>query len=513
MRPKRPKDTDTGAKKSIPILLAPEEAMKAAKDQDLLFGTSSQLMREDSPSFVRDLQTAIEASESLDHFVDINDIENSKPRSSEASFSLLTASRKLWSEAARDSHGELLDVEVLDLATTPNIQQSISTINIKPSRTVEEGLTLEISDRAWTSVNDFASPTPMQIETAKEAPKISGQTIHENAPLLPRSIAEAALRARRKSRSPVKKTKVPVVSKEPIPGMPRFQAYTMNELGKAISGYGFKPIKGRDTLIALLEKCWESKNRLALQSLPPNTNVPSVAPATDTAILEKDKKKSVAKRRGRPSKFDGVPTVEEVLAKTSIETSISPVKPRGRPRKTAMLAPTNDKSASGECVGISKTLPNPTTPMKRIRTARKPPADDIEDPNPPPTPSPPRRRTPLSPPQALSLANSGRTTTTKVPTGPSFSSQTQPDLFAKITEAITTFPPTHDPKNMTWYEKILVYDPIVLEDLATWLNTEGLGRVGVDEEVHPGAVRAWCEERSVCCLWKENLRGGARKRY
>ena len=46
-----------------------------------------------------------------------------------------------------------------------------------------------------------------------------------------------------------------------------------------------------------------------------------------------------------------------------------------------------------------------------------------------------------------------------------------------------------------------------------WLNIEGLGRVGVDEEVGPITVRSWCEGRGVCCLWRENLRGGARKRY
>ena len=58
-----------------------------------------------------------------------------------------------------------------------------------------------------------------------------------------------------------------------------------------------------------------------------------------------------------------------------------------------------------------------------------------------------------------------------------------------------------------------MYDPIVLEDLAAWLNTVGLGTVGVDEEVSALEVRGWCEKNSVCCLWKENLRGEKRKRW
>jgi len=54
---------------------------------------------------------------------------------------------------------------------------------------------------------------------------------------------------------------------------------------------------------------------------------------------------------------------------------------------------------------------------------------------------------------------------------------------------------------------ILLYDPIVLEDLAAWLNTKGLGRVGVDEEVGAEVVKEWCEGRSVCCLWRQGRNG------
>ncbi|MCJ1389974.1 5'-flap endonuclease, partial [Xylographa bjoerkii] len=488
VRQKKPRDTATTAKKSAPILMTPEEAMKATKDQDLLFGTSSQLMREDSPSFVRDLQAAIQASESLEEVVDFNDEEITKPKLSATSLSVLTASKKLWSEAARDSQGELLDVEMIDLANTPDVQQLKKiNINSEPLRMGKGTSAPSTTDKTWKFVNDFASPAPIQPETTLDVFNIPGDDLYESVRSLPRCVAEAALRGRTKSRSPVKKTKLPVASNEPTKEMPRFQAYTTNELRKAISGYGFKPMKNRDAMVVLLEKCWESKTRLALQSLAPNTNIQSLAPINDVVIAEKGSKKSSTKRKGRPSKFDGVPSVEEVLAKTSVEPSISPVKPRGRPRKNTTLSTAKDNIAAGAGKATSETLLKPT---KSKRKAHKPPKDDIEDPNPPPTPSPPRRRTPISPPQALPLANPALATTTKILLRDSFSSQTQPDLFAKITEAVTTFPPTHDPKNLTWYEKILLYDPIVLEDLATWLNTEGLGRVGVDEEIHPRAVRA-----------------------
>ena len=171
-------------------------------------------------------------------------------------------------------------------------------------------------------------------------------------------------------------------------------------------------------------------------------------------------------------------------------------KPRGRPKKD----PTN-----------------PTTPpRKRKRKAVLSEAlvsaadDEIYDSS-PPTPSPPRRRSPPKSPGQLQLSQPLETLTTKA--SAAIKGKDRALLFSQITKAVTTFPPTHDDKNLTWYEKMLLYDPIVLEDLAVWLNTEGLGRVDEDDEVSPEIVKEWCEEKSICCVWKENLRGGTRGRW
>jgi hypothetical protein len=53
----------------------------------------------------------------------------------------------------------------------------------------------------------------------------------------------------------------------------------------------------------------------------------------------------------------------------------------------------------------------------------------------------------------------------------------------------------------------------VLEDLTVWLNTGALENIGWDGEVEPKIVKKWCESKGICCLWKENLRGGSRSRY
>jgi hypothetical protein len=90
-------------------------------------------------------------------------------------------------------------------------------------------------------------------------------------------------------------------------------------------------------------------------------------------------------------------------------------------------------------------------------------------------------------------------------------------LFRAITAAITSQPRSMSSKHPTWYEKILMYDPILLEDLTRWLNTDpaGLAAQGWEEEIGADTVMRWCRERSVCCLWKESGRnrgvGGVKK--
>ena len=102
-----------------------------------------------------------------------------------------------------------------------------------------------------------------------------------------------------------------------------------------------------------------------------------------------------------------------------------------------------------------------------------------------------------------------------------------------------------------------MYDPIVLEDLTAWLHCQGVsmdilkgdnceqtkrpkkgkgkgkgkapeqalelvdaGGQRVDNrpeiekvDLKPTIVQKWCEHNSICCLWKEGLRGGVRQRY
>lgn len=181
--------------------------------------------------------------------------------------------------------------------------------------------------------------------------------------------------------------------------------------------------------------------------------------------------------------------------------------------------------------------------------------DEISDAEPVLTPSPPRRRRSASPTAKPSLdmlvdgsplsklrerapATVSAAATVK-PGEPQWTSIRE-RIFPKITAAVKDAPRGNDPSKPTWYQKILMYDPITLEELTAWLNEQGLrvqvrkqkakpkkrgrkkrvadgnvlGEAVVDEweiqqeHLQPWMVQKWCEERSICCVWAGGGWGG-----
>ncbi len=469
------------------ILLSPESAVKNAKNQELIFGTSSQLARDESPAFLKDLQLAIKESELT--------VEQEQPqakgyefldlpsgRSRSSTVRARTASKSLWSAASRDTDGSLVEVEIVNLADTP-----------KPIPTIAERTRVpKIPDSPEPKLKGEARASSHAGEIVSDAPKFNlndtadlQQQPKEADLVMPRSVAEAALRNRPRNKSPVKN---PSAAKPTISQMPNYQGFTDIQLRKEVASYRFKPIKNRDAMIILLERCWKSKNSMALQELPANVNIPP--PAAENADSETSRQASPPKKGERQPKGSN-----GVAATNDKGENAPPKKPRGRPKKDPTSMPPKrkrkTKSALSEAFVTSAD-------------------DQIYDSN-PPTPSPPKRRSPPKLPGQLQLTQPVETSSAS--NAVASKDQIRADLFSQITKAVTTYPPTHDAKNPTWYEKMLMYDPIILEDLTIWLNTEGLGKVGEDDEVSPGLVKEWCEQKSVCCLWRENLRGGARGRW
>lgn len=499
-RPKSPVKRTLKVRKGYaeaPILLSPESALKQSGNQDFVFGTSSQLAREESPTLLRDLHEAMQVSNEVDDddpFADI--LLDSESRGG----ALISAKRNLWSAAARDIAGDLLEVEVVDLVDSPVFTGKTKSPVV---RKAVEPLASKRDEKVWRDVEESTGMENQTDQTIKEPRKAIGPLEAAiRAELLSSPSSKSTSKAptlkksktQRKDQSPSRQPKAPAKTKSTKitdSQVPDFSAYTTAQLAKEIASYHFKPVKNRDQMITLLEKCWEGKNRMALGAL--GTNVLSQPPI------------EASKLAAPPSSQVG---------------TASPKRPRGRPREQSIVAsPTKrkvgrpKKSDTIEFLEMDSDTPlsQVRTPKKAKKKGREVAVEDISDSDTANRPSHPRRQASQAktPPRPLKLV-----TDLDIDTSPELSpTSCQALLFTHITRAVKNGPPSKDLSNPSWNEKVLLYDPIILEDLTVWLNTGALEKVGWDGEVEPQEVKKWAESKSICCLWKGNLRGGARSRY
>ena len=469
-----------------PILLSPGSALKQVGNQDFVFGTSSQLAREDSPTLLRDLHEAMQASNELCRDSLADSIPEPEPLSNQGRSNLLT-NRNLWSAASRDAGGELMEVDIVDLTgSSSRLQQPNMQGNDTSTR-----LAIYKDDEVHHDVDRLTKSSLMD-----EMPKIGPLEAAIRSELLSSPMSRNTISGSSLKASDVSQAELsPKAKKSPVKNvfdpaeMPDFSSFTTAHLAKQIASYRFKPIKSRDQMILLLEKCWEGKHRSALTAL--DTNHKSVA-CTESF------------NSNLPS---------------AIETASPTKRPRGRPRKESIsLSPPKLKFKKSKVTpnvehlepDIDASLSKPGTP-KKSRKKGKEQVEDISSLAAPLTPSPPRRQASQPGTALLPLELSA---SADIDSSPQLSpTSSQKLLFSYISRAVTAAPPAKDSSNPSWHEKLLLYDPIILEDLTIWLNTGALEQAGWDGEVEPKEVKRWCESKSICCLWKENLRGGARSRY
>ncbi|TGO39711.1 hypothetical protein BHYA_0049g00470 [Botrytis hyacinthi] len=462
-----------------PILLSPESALKQVGNQDFVFGTSSQLAREDSPSLLRDLHDAMQASNELD---DYDDPFISPPtKIAERAKAVIAAKRNLWSIAARDDHGDLMDIETVDLAHIPVAKPDRIILSQKPSSWITP------AKNEWFDIDEIEDnrPPSTQVPVRQMGPIEMAINLElSNSPLQPNtSPKDVSTSSPRKKNTKASVTKG-TPKKTTAAKMPDYESFTTPQLSREIQKYKFKQIKSRKKMIDLLVQCFESQNRPALGVLQGNIPITSQEPSGIS--------KAVAS------------------SSTQVEPSISSSqRVRGQSTKNTATTKSKAKSKITDSVAISEM--DSDTPLSELRTSKKSkkgkqPIEDVSDSDHPMTPSPLRR----SPSQIWKASKALKLSPAK---NDQDDEAQQAQLFTHIYTAIASAPPSQDPSNPSWHEKILLYDPIVLEDLASWLNTGALGKVGWDGEVAPKEVKRWCESKSICCLWKENQGGGARSRY
>jgi hypothetical protein len=473
-------------------LLSPESALQRLHRQEVLFGTSSQLARDESPPLIRRIQQAIreseaeaEASATISHqAADASHSLHGKK------FSTFTTRRALWSAAARDDENKLLEEDVTSWhpAVLPRderhslMEKEGSFVDIEAMHSDENPLSEEKQDSGFYSIEEFAD--------GKDCPP-----------------------------HPDCKPSNDVVST------------SITQLDSPVDG----PTKADSSFVDI-----ENFEQHDVTEDPRSTATASVT--YDHMKLLKDRE---------PLASNMSPTKE-------------PVKKRGRPPKSAKTSPAKQikalnaspKKKSKFSTQKSSLLP-PSTPQKKPKNKKFADIDEIEDSEAesPLTPTPPRRvlgRNSVTPlqlrpsEQATSDLSSDETKhqqeianklkaekiaaarVAKAEAANLLEIAVREDLFPKITATVKGAPRTTDPSKPSWYERILMYDPIVLEDLTAWLNMQGVrsaltlkrkakgkkpaneGLAGdndetevVEKELETKMVQKWCEENSICCLNRE----------
>lgn len=485
------------------VVLSPDAVFKTLDDQNLIFGTCSQLERDDSPETLREMQQAMCESESLAsqrrHMARPGGADcASRQSASHTSMSRLTGARNLWGVATRNTEGSLVQGQNLGLVDLTDITEASA---------AENGLTAKAPavslDDDWFEL-DYGKPA-----SAAEAAPLSER---QSRPLIkPKALAITESSASVES-TQLETTMDPQTDSQQS-RMPRYEGFTDAELSKQVAAYGFKSVRGRKKMIELLQMCWESKHgKRNKETRAQSTARPATSEATqnDATAAQLASNSTKAKPKGQSqSKQKKAQPVQRVIA-TSLTS-----------KKSLHKAPKSDRPPSPPSIDVEEiqdseeeAFLSPTQVQKRYTKLLSNATDPAIAPSleflPGTTPqSPIKCKTPAT--KASRTSKASRSSSAKSSVSEPFKRNSLPDLLTQITKAIRAQPklsalssPLGSRSRPTWHEKILMYDPVILEDLTTWLNVEGLGLVGEDREVGAAIVREWCEGRGICCCWKKN---------
>jgi hypothetical protein len=547
---------------------SPETAREKLKRQQWLFGSSSQLGAVESPTELRDLQQALKESENMisSQHVDYSCATSyahvpSAPHGT--CLSIGQANRVLWMSAARDfedstfcleegsdaSDGVKLALESCapQEAKLPLQVFMISSSDPKAAESPNSGFVdidqlgeasprktgvkeESMSDPAVSVIKDISVAAPISHEIVDLEVQPKGANTSRRAfgrcdpnTHLAKQVVDVDIKV--SARTP-RKTAIrpPIICLDSPERQPCVWSRTLASDAAPI----ISPTVGK---LVIAHKPGSPSGHGARTRHVANNALPNSSQKPRERVHETLHSLELAKPsnpRGRPPKVAPTPRL------------VSPARPRGRPRK----------SASPDTLPTLARLRN--TPLDHGSSPQRAvvidPSSDyldidaISDPEMDSHVATPPRCLPDSspkatlefdrppPPTPLTLVPAARCTAKQLQAEWSNIATT---LFPRITQIVRSTPPSRDHRDPTWHEKMLLYDPIVLEDLTAWLNSEGL-RIDVilqktkgkkkvgeaeeavqvsHEELQPWMVQKWCEEHSVCCLWKEGLRGGVRQRY
>lgn len=502
-----------------PVLLSPQSAMRQSAAQDFVFGTSSQLAREKSPTFLKDLHAAMKASTIAEEAELLaSPLNRVEPR---------VRGRGLWSVSARDEEGDVVNVDIIDMIDSPALPQDDAILDPWRQLPPEPGSAeTETADSSVIELGSGPNATSKNGSSQPPVPKsrffmTQKMTLNAAAAMSPTQSSDESFPLvaelledempppsnQQQTQEEVRDSPDKATASAQKP-RPKYETFTDVKLAKEISKFGFKAVKTRTGMIALLDQCWKRKSQVSMAGAAFSTSSVLASPKrkqTDENDEIRTNSPSPAKKlRGKAKKTaDADSNVTRALTE---ELHIPPKKKPGRPRKDAVAAAKTVSSMPPP----SRSNAGPSTP-KRKRAATR--AElvveefDVDSEIEASASSPERLFSPSGGDVDITIGEDTEISLNLSPTAQ------QSILFSHITKAITSAPRTTDPDNPSWHERMLMYDPIILEDLTAWLNSGELTKLGYDDEVSPQDVKKWCELRSICCLWKGNWHGKERKRF
>ncbi|KGO71913.1 hypothetical protein PITC_026330 [Penicillium italicum] len=522
---KRRKAKETEKQSSFTVL-PPEAAVEFLNDQDLVFGTCSQLEREDSPQTLREIQQAIHASEGLSYPEGTRDKDSrATQESSTRSVSRLAGTRNMWCVGARNTEGSLIQPETLNVVDLTDEGEPPAE---KTHNNVEQASQKSLR-RNWFELEfaDIDSPPEKRPSSLPLTERGLDADTHVQAPV-PIPAATATAMPTAKAAKPAKganDTPTDVVDSQQTtsqaPSMPQYTGFTDAELSKQISTYGFKAVRGRKKMIDLLQQCWESKHGSNPTSVSQHVYQPEQQkePASKMDNVPKPTSDAKTKATGKSKAATSIKSQKSLDATKSTSASqtilqTSPKKPqRGKP-----ITGTSSSFIDVEEIQDSEEeiIPSPSQVQKhytdiysKSRTGSRVQHHSLDILTKTPPSSPTKRKVVSSKISVKRPSSSASIKATQ--TAESSKDISLAEISAQITQAVRVQPrlsPLSSSRGSrsrpTWHEKILMYDPIILEDFTAWLNIEGLGLVGEDREVGTASVREWCESKGICCCWKKN---------
>ncbi|CAK7273542.1 5'-flap endonuclease [Sporothrix epigloea] len=585
------------------ILLSPVSARAASNAQDFLFGTSSQLASEHSPTFLRHLHTAMHESNqraTSQEIVSNDDAGRNRlldilaDMSSEADIPTvdLTGQRtpgledkkRLWGAAARGTDGHLSFNNVVNLEDAIEFPEDPHQVIAMAQRAAAE--TMQKPDTATipaptSTANSAPTQKPRATQRARgkgeqRAKATASQAQHSGVqaeiaeppspvqtsaqtdlpvPLAPTPVVAPTMASVAKAAKATKSKKA-VKVKEAV--RPNFDILTTAQLAKKVSDYGYKAMKARTAMIALLNQCWEAQHlpppvqstgtaSVPLSATAPASTsapAPALTPAQNAATAVNDKASTQAQSQiqSEPKVVRAVkPRVTRAMPASKVtQTTISGL--TTLPRSST----SNKKTAAPYHTAVEVPTGPPAKPTARTiissKTGRRVfEIDDSESDGRFSSPEPTTRAGAATPSSLWGLVEteeevvgdsdfqdiddiiasdlddsdsnsdcSSENDMSLVADAPL--SYEESALFQYIYTAVMQQPRTLDPTAPSWHEKMLMYDTIILESFTAWLNDGPLQAAGyAGTAVDPPTVKKWCEAKSVCCIWRKNQHGKERK--